>query len=314
MRRRTLLTASTAATAALTAVGTAPARAAAVGGTVRENVRMPSRVLGTDVLYSVYLPPGYGRGRTRTYPLLFLLHGITGDNTEWLRSGDARRILDTAILRGTVPPVVVIMPDGRRDVTRAPEDQDLTYFMDDADGSFRWAQMFTDELLPYAESRYHAGGAPGLRGVGGLSMGGFGALSAALHAPGLFGSAIGLSVGQRTDDQLVALDMAEYNWRYARAWGADLAGRARLNDRYRYWNPLDTIQRTPADTLARTAYYLDCGAYDPFFEGNAALHIALTRKNVPHRFMSREGAHEWPYWISGLPSALGFFADHLDRT
>jgi S-formylglutathione hydrolase FrmB len=286
------------------------------------NLRMPSRVLGQDVLHSLYLPPGHGTSgsgssdssdSSRSYPLLFLLHGGgDDDSTSWLRDGNAEAILDEAIAQRRIPPMVVAMPDARRDASKPQPEQDATYYINDADGAFRYADMFIEEFVPYIESRYHAGGSASRRAIGGLSMGGFGAMSFALRQQGMFGSAFGLSTAHRTDEQFAAFDMADYNRRYARAFGADLAGEARLNRLYRDWNLLDSIARTPAETLSRTAYFLDCGAYDEFFEGNADLHVALTRKNVPHRFMAREGQHEWPYWISGLPAALDFVAEHLD--
>ncbi|MGD9484958.1 alpha/beta hydrolase-fold protein [Streptomyces sp. TRM70308] len=312
MKRRSLLTASGATAVALSGMSTVQAQAQVRGGPagrVLEKVSMRSRVLGTDVLYSLYLPPGRRRGRR--YPVLCLLHGLGGSHTDWLRLGQARRILDRAIARRRIPPLVVAMPDARRDPATPGDQQPATYYMNDADGSFRYADMIMEEFLPHVEDRYHAGGAAERRSLGGLSMGGFGALSFALRAPGWFAASFALSAGIRTDAQHMALDLEGYNWRYARAWGADLRGRDRLNDLYRQWNVLDTINRTDTETLSRTAWYLDCGAYDQFFAGNADLHMALTRKKVEHRFMSREGAHEWSYWISGLPTALDFLADHL---
>ncbi|MGK5529755.1 alpha/beta hydrolase [Streptomyces sp. URMC 129] len=312
MKRRTLLTAGTAASAtALTATATGSVRATGPGGRVRRNVRMASRVLGTDTLYSLYLPPGYSRTGTRTHPVLYLLHGATGQNTEWLDTGNAQQILDLAIARRRIPPLVVVMPDARPDITKPSIEQPLGYYMNSADGTFRWADMFTQEFVPAVEAEHRAGGAATRRGIGGLSMGGFGAMSFALRHPGTFAAAFGLSAGHRTDAQHVALDMAGYNWRFGRSYGFDLAGEARLNERYRYWNLSDTLDRAATADLTRTAWYLDCGSYDEFFEANADLHLALTRKNVPHRFMAREGIHEWQYWIDGLPLALGFLADHL---
>ncbi|MDT0305555.1 alpha/beta hydrolase-fold protein [Streptomyces sp. DSM 44917] len=317
MKRRTLITATTAttATAAVLTTGAGTAQAAphttAARGRVRENLPMRSRTLGMDVLYSLYLPPGWNARRRHPYPVLYLLHGATGQNDEWLRMGNAREILDRAIARRRIPPLVVVMPDGRRDTSRPSAEQPLVYWMNDADGGFPWADMFTTEFLPYVEDRYRAGGAAERRGIGGLSMGGFGSLSFAMRAPGTFAAAIGLSVGLRTDAQHVALDMAGYNWRFGAAFGRDLEGEARLNERYLHWNLFRVLERTPAAELSRTAYYLDCGSYDEFFEANADLHLAMTAKGLEHRFMAREGIHEWQYWIDGLPGGLDFLAEHL---
>ncbi|MFI1110837.1 MULTISPECIES: alpha/beta hydrolase [Streptomyces] len=310
MKRRTLLTASTAASAALAATA-APARAHGGRGRTAETLRTHSRILGREVLHALYLPPGWRpRGR---YRVLFLLHGGgVDDRTSWLREGRLRQLLDRAIARRRIPPLVVAIPDAWRDPYAPKEGRQLTYYMNDADGSYRYADMVTEEFVPYVEERYGAGGSPGRRGIGGLSMGGFGALSFALRHQGMFAGAFGLSAAHRTDAQLVALDAESYRVRFARAWGEGLVGEERLNALCRYWSLLDTIERTPAEQLARTPYYLDCGAYDEFFEGNAQLHLALTRKKAAHRFLSREGTHDWEYWTSGLPGALDFLAEHLD--
>ncbi|SDC17366.1 alpha/beta hydrolase [Actinokineospora iranica] len=305
MNRRTLLSAATAASAVL--LGVSPARATA-GGRVRENLRMRSQLLGTDVLYSLYLPPGHISARG--LPVLYLLHGASGDNTEWLRAGRAADILDRAIVRRRLPPMAVVMPDARPDTSKPSVNQPLGYYVNDATGSFPYADMFVKEFVPNIESAHQVGGAAP-RAIGGLSMGGFGALSFAFRNPGMFAAAFAFSVGHRTDEQLVALDMAGYNWRYSRMIGANLVGADRLNERYRHWNLVDTVNRAPAADLSRAPYFLDCGAYDDLFEGNVDLHLALTRKGVPHRFLSREGAHEWSYWTSGLPAALDFLAGHL---
>src|SRR5699024_7555881 len=121
--------------------------------------------------------------------------------------------------------------------------------------------------------------------------------------------AFALSAAHRTDQQITSLDMDLYNHGYGKAWGEDLEGPDRLNDAYNYYNLRDIIQRTPVSELSASEDFMDVGAYDPFFEGNADLHVALTRKDIPHRFMAREGEHNWAYWTTGMPAALGF----LDR-
>jgi len=301
VNRRAMLATTTTAVATTLLGSTAATATPVPAGRVQEGLRLRSRILRQDVRYSLYLPPGHRPGRR--HPVLYLLHGLIGDDTEWPGLG-LGPIADRAIASGALPPTVVVMPDARRDPTRPLTEQAQTYYMDDADGSFRYAEMVVRELLPGVEARHGAGGSAARRAIGGESMGGFGALSFAFRNPGLFSAAFGLSVGHRTDAQIIALPQAEFDWRYARAWGAGLVGQARLNDRYRQWNLLDMIARTSAEDLSRTAYFLDCGSYDGFFEGNADLHLALTAKAVPHRFMAREGAHEWDYWTSGLPAAL----------
>ena len=308
MNRRLLLAAmaASAAAAALPSVAHAePATTATPMGEGRlvRNLAMPSRILGMDVLYTLYLPPGYGRPGG-SYPVTHLLHGGSNTNVTWAEKGDIKKIMDTAILRKRIAPMLVVMPDARRDQTRPAEGQQNTFNMNDLDGKFRYADMFVEEFVPFIESTYDV--RPGVRGIGGLSMGGYGALMFAMSNPGLFAGAVGLSAGHRTDQQIVELDMEGYNRRYGKAWGENLVGRERLNDAYHHYNLREIINRTPKTDLEKTQYYMDVGAYDEFFEGNAQLHVQLTKKAVAHRFMSREGGHDWPYWQSAMPSALEF--------
>src|SRR5699024_8899897 len=111
-----------------------------------------------------------------------------------------------------------------------------TYYMNDADGQFRWEDMFFQELMPQLESRYNAGGNVGARGICGYSMGGFGALLYATAYPGTFAGAAGLSVSQRLEQQIVDMEMAQYKHLFGHAWGADLVGEERLNERYHHYN------------------------------------------------------------------------------
>lgn len=276
------------------------------GGRVIKNIAMKSDMLDIDVLHTMYLPPGYGR-HGRRYPLIYLLHGGPNTNTSWAETGDVKRIVDAAIARRRIRPVIIAMPDARRDPRIPSEEQQLTFYMDDLDGNFRYQTMLIDEFLPHIESHYDV--LPGVRGIGGHSMGGYGALACAMLHPGTFLGAFALSAAHRTDQQITSLDMDLYNHGYGKAWGEDLEGPDRLNDAYNYYNLRDIIQRTPVSELSASEYFLDVGAYDPFFEGNADLHVALTRKDIPHRFMAREGEHNWAYWTTGMPAALGF----LDR-
>ncbi|WGF89524.1 alpha/beta hydrolase [Marinivivus vitaminiproducens] len=276
--------------------------ASAQDGRVEEHLTMPSQVLGKDVRYSLYLPPDFDTSK-RAYPVIFLLHGGgSGEDTDWFRFGKIDVLLDDLIESGAMPPTIVVTPDGRRDEAN----RNNTYYMNDADGAFRWEDMFVQEFVPFIETTYRGIGTRDARGIAGLSMGGYGALAYSIRHPEMFVGASALSAAFRTDAQIVGLDQAGYDRRYGKAWGMGLVGEDRLNEPYRRYSVLDMVEDMPIENVEATAFYLDCGAEDEFFDGNALLHQKLRDKEVEHVFMIRPGGHDWDYWRTGAEGALLF--------
>ncbi len=137
-----------------------------------------SSALNRDLKFTIYLPDGYKDSATR-YPVVYLLHGAGGDEFEWLRKGGAAETLDGLIKRGLIRPSVAVMP------TAGP----ASWWTDGAAEKAGTALM--NELLPYVESKYKVSSERKDRTVGGLSMGGYGALNLSLQHPDKFcGAAI----------------------------------------------------------------------------------------------------------------------------
>jgi S-formylglutathione hydrolase FrmB len=76
-------------------------------GKVIESRLVKSQVLNRDVAYAVYLPADYSTSE-RAYPVVYLLHGLSGDNTQWIQWGEINRYADKAIADGTIPPMIII--------------------------------------------------------------------------------------------------------------------------------------------------------------------------------------------------------------
>lgn len=299
MNRRWLL-----ASAASAAVMKVRGARAASAGHVEERQSVRSVVLGKDVRYSIYLPPDYESGK-RFYPILYLLHGgESGTDTDWFRFARIDVLLDRLIGDGRLPSLIVVSPNGQRDEVNINN----TYYMNDADGLFRWEDMFFQDFMPAIEGRYRVMGGRGGRAIAGLSMGGYGALAYSMRHPRMFFGAAALSAAFRTDAQIVTMDQPGYDRRYGKAWGIGLKGDARLNSYYRAYSVLDMVDELPADNIRSTPFYIDCGAEDRFFDGNAILHEKLRDKGVAHQFIIRPGVHNWDYWISGSEGALLFLA------
>ncbi|GHG33676.1 alpha/beta hydrolase [Paracoccus aerius] len=275
-------------------------------GTVDEAKILQSRILGRVVGYSLYLPPGY-RQHSRRYPVLYLLHGgADGQPADWFRMAGIDILLDRMIGDGLMPPCIAVAPDGRR----PGGDPRATYFLDDADGSYRWRSMFLQEFIPKVEATHQAIGTMQMRALLGLSMGGHAAILNQLQRPDLFAGAAALSAALRTPPQLAEMDQQAFEQRFAGAYGPDLQGEARLNEAWRMSDIVEVaaqIDPTPFRRVPRL--YLDLASGDPFFEGNAAAHVALDRAGILHRFRVSEGGHDWIFWRDALPSAL----EHVGR-
>ncbi len=282
---------------------------AADSGIVKEGLLMKSAILKKDVRYSIYLPPDYDRS-ARSYPILYMLHGgEAGMDADWFVNGQLNQTMDRMIADGSMPPMIVVTPDGRRDETL----KHSAFYMNDADGGYKWEDMFIKEFIGYIEKTYRVTNIPGTgkrhRSIGGLSMGGYGALVYSWLYPDLFRSAVALSAAVRTDDDISNMDKAGYDRRYAKAFGMGLEGKNRLSAPYKHYNPMYIAERLDAAVLGKTRVYIDCGSDDRFMPGNSWVHISLIKKKVPHVFMIRPGIHNWEYWRTGLPGALQFVAE-----
>ena len=142
--------------------------------------KFASKALGRDYAFNVYLPDGYKDATEKDsnlrYPIIYLLHGASGDENDWVTKGSVVQTLDGLIKRGLMRESVVILPgNGTSWWVDAAVDKAETAFM--------------TELIPTAESRYKVRSERSARAIGGLSMGGYGALNLALSYPEKFCSA-----------------------------------------------------------------------------------------------------------------------------
>jgi enterochelin esterase-like enzyme len=270
-------------------------------GKVLEQETIVSSILGKNVNYTVYLPADYDVSQ-RSYPVVYLLHGFTDDNTGWLQFGEINRYADKAIADGTIPPMIIIMPNA-----------DSSWYVNSYDGKENYEDFFVKEFMPYVEKKYRIKAEKRYRGVAGLSMGGYGTLIYALKHPDLFAAAAPLSAGVFDDEELTSMPDDAYANVLARVFGKDLKGKARLNEAWKNNSVLDIVAKESTADLSRVRYWIDCGDDDFLTKGNCLLHIALTEKHVPHEFRVRDGAHSWTYWRTGIIYALQFIGDSFHQ-
>lgn len=270
-------------------------------GKVYEAKTVKSIILGRDVRYTVYLPADY-ESSARAYPVVYLLHGYTDDNTGWLQFGEVNRYADKAIAEGTIPPMIIVMPNG-----------DSGWYINSYDGKENYEDFFVKEFMPAIEKTYRIKSEKRYRGIAGLSMGGFGTLNYALKYPQLFAACAPLSAAVLDDDAISAMPDPNYENTFGQLYGRGLKGKDRLNKDWYKNSTLKIIETKTADELKKVRYWIDCGDDDFLTKGNCLLHIALAEKRVPHEYRVRDGAHTWTYWRTGITDALKFIGDSFHQ-
>jgi len=270
-------------------------------GKVIEEKTVKSTILNKTVKYTIYLPADYDRSE-RNYPVVYLLHGYTDDNTGWLQFGEINRYADEAIAKGTIPPMIIVMPNG-----------DSSWYINSYDGKEKYEDFFIKEFMPAIEKSYRIKDQKKYRGVAGLSMGGYGTLIYALKYPQLFAAAAPLSAAVFDDDALVTTPDKRYEDIFGQLYGRGLQSTARLNKAWYDNSILKIVETKSADDLSKVRYWIDCGDDDFLTKGNSLLHIALVDKKVPHEYRVRDGAHSWTYWRTGIVDALQFIGDSFHQ-
>lgn len=268
-------------------------------GKVLESLELKSLLLNRTVKYSVYLPPGYETSERR-YPVLYLLHGYSDNEMGWIQFGKAPETADAAIASGEVAPMIIVMPDAG-----------LSWYLNSFDGKAPYEDMFFQELIPHIDRYYRTRPVKEFRAIAGLSMGGFGSLVYSLKHAEMFSSCVAFSAAVRTTDDILNPPADRGDIWYAQVYGK--ADKQTIANHWNQNNVLDLVAVLPADSINRVRLYIDCGDKDYLSKGNAQLQIALIDKKVNYEFRVRAGAHNWPYWRTGLHDALMFVSKSFTR-
>ncbi len=270
-------------------------------GKVTESIEFKSKLVDYPVKYSVYLPADYDISQ-RSYPVLYLLHGYSDDETGWIQFGEADQIADKGIAQGDFPACIIIIPDGK-----------VSWYGNSADGKDRWEDMFITELIPFVEKEYRVRAKKEFRAIAGLSMGGYGALGLSMRNPDLFSTCVAMSSGTFSDDEIIKQPDNQYNLYFKNIFGNNLKGEARISEAWKANSPLHLIHTVPAAKLKGIRFYIDCGDDDFLYKGNAMLHIEMRDLEIPHEYRVRNGSHSWSYWRTGLYDGLKFIGEKFHR-
>jgi enterochelin esterase-like enzyme len=236
-----------------------------------DNLSMNSKILNMERKFAVYLPLDYATSE-RSYPVLYLLHGVGDDQTGWVQFGEVKKNADNVINSGNATDMVIVMPDAN---TRK-----RGYF-NSIDGEFRYEDFFFEELIPYIEKNYHVRAEKKYRAIAGLWMGGYGTIIYALHQPEFFVAACTLSAGKGLQDKESSFKMYKGN-------NSSISD-DQLESYYQKHNGFELVNHFPKEKAKEVLWYIDCCDDDPRFENNAKLHGLMNQKGIPNEFRVRDG-------------------------
>jgi S-formylglutathione hydrolase FrmB len=250
-----------------------------------ETVRFMSKLVGTALPYQVILPPDYDRSRTTRYPVLYLLHGLTGHYSDWITRTN---VADYA----SQYRMIVVTPEGNdswyTDSAGVPTDKYETYIV--------------QELIPDVQQRYRTIEARYGRAIAGLSMGGYGAFKFALKYPSQFAFA------GSTSGAFGVTRYSEKDTGKGAAWETFLKLFGPVGSQTRKANDLfDLIVELPTARISSLPYfYFDCGTEDSplIFNANRELDELMLREKIPHEFRELPGNHSWAYWDAQVQEVL----------
>jgi len=223
-----------------------------------ETVEYESKPVGNKRKAVVYTPPGYSADKK--YPVLYLLHGIGGDENEWRRGGHPEIILDNLIADKKAEPMIIVMPNGRAQT----DDRPGPNAMGTAPAFGKFDQDLLGSLIPFIESKYSAKSDRESRAIAGLSMGG----------------------GQSLNFGLANLDTFAWVGGFSSAPNTKPA--------------TELVPDPEKAKEKLKLLWISAGNKDGLIRISQGVHAYLKEKNVPHIWHVDEHAHDFQHWKKAL--------------
>lgn len=224
-----------------------------------DTIQYSSVTVGTTRKALVYTPPGFKKGEK--YPVLYLLHGIGGDEKEWFKNGTPQIILDNLYAKGKLSPMIVVLPNGR-----AMKDDRATgdiMAKDKVEAFATFEKDLLNDLIPFVEKKYPVKKDRNNRAIAGLSMGGGQTLNFGLGNIDRFAWVGAFSAAPNTKEpQLLLPD--------------------------------------PSKAKELKLLWISCGDQDRLMSFSKRTSDYLTENKVPHTFYVEPGGHDFKVWKNDL--------------
>ncbi len=246
------------------------------------NVYSPSMNKEVKVLY--ILPEQALMERTAVFPVVYLLHGYSGNALTWLHIKP--ELPDIADAKG----IIFVCPDGKNS----------WYWDSPKNPDYKYETFVSNELVAYTDMHYPTVASKQGRAITGLSMGGHGALWNAIRHKEVFGAAGSTSGG-------VDIRPFPANWEMKKLLG-EFASNKEVWNKHTVVNLLDRLSD------GDLALIVDCGDEDFFLEVNRELHRRLLSRGIKHDFIIRPGRHDGAYWNNSIDYQILFFEKFFKRS
>lgn len=218
---------------------------------------------------TIYTPPDYEDGKGK-YPVLYLLHGMGGDEEAWIALGRTSQILDNLIAQGKAVPMIVVMPNGNVAQEAAPGESSEGFVAptmqlpNTMDGKYE--ETFMD-IVKFVESSYRVKATKADRAIAGLSMGGFHSLHISRYYPNMFDYVGLFSAAIMQDDKVTSKVYSDF----------DKTLLAQKNNGYKL-------------------YWIGIGKTDFLYKNVSDFRAKLDGIKMPYEYRESEGGHTWVNW------------------
>ena len=236
------------------------------------------------IISNVVIFPDGDKDPIDGFPVVYLLHGATGNQNDWITKVPAiKEYADQYQL-------MIVCPDGGFT---------SWYFDSPVDSTIKYETYISRELIAAIDTKYHTIKDKKGRAITGLSMGGHGAFYLAFRHQDVWGAAGSMSGG---------LDIRPFpnSWDIPKRLGSYAANKE-------VWENSTDINLVYLLDGKSPKLIFDCGTSDFFYDCNKRMHEILLQRNIPHDYTERPGRHDWQYWSNSIKYHLLFFNDFFDN-
>nr|WP_315222066.1 sialate O-acetylesterase [uncultured Flavobacterium sp.] len=239
-----------------------------------ESISYNSKTVGSLRKATVYTPPGFNK--KKKYPVLYLLHGIGGDEKEWLNGGNPQIILDNLYAEAKIEPMIVVMPNGRAMKDDSASGNIMAPEKIEAFAAFE--KDLLNDLIPFIEKKYPTYKDSEHRAIAGLSMGG--------------GQSLNFGLGNLEKFAWVGAFSAAPNTKMP-----------------------EELLPNPEEAKKKLEFlWISCGDNDRLIDNSKRTHDYLDRNEVPHIYYIEPGVHDFKVWKNGLYMFSQFLFKPVDQS
>jgi S-formylglutathione hydrolase FrmB len=247
-----------------------------------DTVAVYSPSMDKEIKNVIILPENYDKGGDKKYPVVYLLHGYSGNYSNWINI--KKNLPELASKLG----MIIVCPDG----------QNSWYWDSPKNPKVKFETYVSSELVKFVDLHYKTRAEPSGRAITGLSMGGHGGLWLGIRHQDIYGACGSMSGG---------VDILPFpeNWEMKKQLG-DYSENKQVWEDHTVMNQLHKIK------AGKLSIIIDCGTGDFFYGVNKTLHEKLNYMNIPHDYIERPGVHNWPYWTNAISYQLLYFSNYFN--